>query len=98
MNTEKILKLVNELKGYLMKDNVDRIKEIDAIISKSYKIVWDFGEGKPAVNAQYLIDIMECFSEKVNAYYISENKPIYFVSKNKKTEAVLMPVRKPNKQ
>ena len=39
MNTEKILKLVNELKGYLMKDNVDRIKEIDAIISKSYKEV-----------------------------------------------------------
>ena len=79
---------ISEVKVYIKTEKAKRKK----------KIVWDFGEGKPAVNAQYLIDIMECFSEKVNAYYISENKLIYFVSKNKKTEAVLMPVRKPNKQ
>jgi hypothetical protein len=93
---------LNSLKNYLELDPID-ISEVKVYIKtekakRKKEIVWDFGEGKPAVNAQYLIDIMECFSEKVNAYYISENKPIYFVSKNKKTEAVLMPVRKPNKQ
>lgn len=92
----------NSLKNYLELYPIN-ISEVKAYIKTEEakpkeKIVWDFGEGMPAVNARYLIDIMECFSEKVNAYYISENKPIYFVSKNKKTEAMLMPVSKPNKQ
>lgn len=54
---------------------------------------WDFGEGKPAVNAQYLIDVMECFPEKVNAYFTNEKALIYFVSDDETTEAILMPVQ-----
>jgi hypothetical protein len=58
-------------------------------------IMWDFGENRPAVNAEFLLDIMEVFPD-VKSATPSERSPltgaIYFYSQH--GEGVLCPIRK----
>lgn len=53
---------------------------------------YDFGEGKPLVNASYLLDIITAFPD-ATARFSEVNKPIYF--KGEKGEAILLPRSRP---
>ena len=60
----------------------------------AYKPLWDFGDGLPRVNAQYLLDMLETFPDAVAT--CRTEKPlissIYFRSDD--GDGVLLPVRK----
>ena len=80
------------------------IGEVKAFIAsekaagKKAPFTYDFGEGKPAVNAQYLIDLLKLGLEE-NAM-ISRNAPMMatIYMRGDGVEALLLPVRKPNKE
>lgn len=54
-------------------------------------VTYDFGEGKPLVNAAYLLDILTAFPD-ATATYGRDVQPIYFASEM--GDAVLMTVRR----
>ena len=56
-------------------------------------ILWDFGEGLPAVNAEYLRDVLEVFPDAIGRHCAGHiYSGIYFESAD--GAAVLMPVKK----
>ncbi len=57
------------------------------------KILWDFGEGRPVVNAAYLLDILTAFPD-ATITYSTLTAPLYFSHAD--GEAILLPVRKNN--
>lgn len=61
---------------------------------KERTAVWDFGEYKPAVNAHYLLDLMNVLPDATEIYYnpASIVAPLY--AKGERGEALLLPVRK----
>ena len=83
---------LGELKSYIKLQKLenssrcksDRIKEI----------LYDFGENKPKLNAEYLLDMLTAFPD-AKADYDSRRaqiSPVYFNSE--KGEGILMPIRK----
>jgi len=53
-------------------------------------ILWDFGEGRPTVNAVYLLDILTAFPD-ATITYSTLTAPLYFSHAD--GEAILLPVR-----
>ncbi|MDY4009922.1 MAG: hypothetical protein SOY94_13870 [Candidatus Limiplasma sp.] len=73
-------------------------KEVKAFIAleraaKGRKVspVWDFGKDKPAVNAAYLVDLLNVLPDAMEIYYGGPFAPLY--AKSERGDAVLLPVR-----
>lgn len=73
-------------------------KEVKAFIAleraaKGLKVspVWDFGKGKPAVNAAYLLDLLNVLPDAAEIYCGGPFSPMY--AKSERGDAVLLPVR-----
>lgn len=73
-------------------------KEVKAFIAleraaKGRKVspVWDFGKGKPAVNAAYLLDLLNVLPDAAEIYCGGPFSPLY--AKSERGDAVLLPVR-----
>ena len=73
-------------------------KEVKAFIAleraaKGRKVspVWDFGKDKPAVNAAYLVDLLNVLPDATEIYYGGPFAPLY--AKSERGDAVLLPVR-----
>ena len=73
-------------------------KEVKAFIAleraaKGRKVspVWDFGKGKPAVNAAYLLDLLNVLPDAAEIYCGGPFSPMY--AKSERGDAVLLPVR-----
>ena len=58
-----------------------------------FRAVWDFGEGRPYVNAQYLLDVLECLPDAVAYVKPGMFYPVFFHNKN--GIGVLLPIRPP---
>lgn len=82
------------------------VKEVKAFIAveraaKGRKAtpVWDFGEGKPAVDAQYLVDLLNVLPDAREIYYSTAPDgmfcPLY--AKSERGDAILLPVRMEHK-
>ena len=56
-----------------------------------YTYCYDFGYGLPAVNAAYLLDMLEAFPG-AQAFYCGKSSPIYFSAEN--GDGILLPIRK----
>lgn len=70
------------------------IKAVKPTLPKGGVVKWDFGEGLPMVNAQYLLDMLTLLPGAA-LYCTGKNpliSPIYFESES--GDGVLMPVRK----
>lgn len=62
---------------------------------KGFVPVWDFGEGKPAVNASYLLDVITILGENTTATaanMLPETSSIYF--RSSAGDGLLCPIRK----
>lgn len=77
-------------------------KEVKAFIAleraaKGRKVspVWDFGKDKPAVNAAYLVDLLNVLPDATEIYYGGPFAPLY--AKSERGDAVLLPVRSETK-
>lgn len=73
-------------------------KEVKAFIAleraaKGRKVspVWDFGKGKPAVNAAYLLDLLNVLPDATEIYCGGPFAPLY--AKSERGDAVLLSVR-----
>ena len=91
-NYEVELPSISDLKSYI------KIKKAENKVIKSFNsrtaVAYDFGEGLPLVNAEYLLDIMECLPEAkayLNGDY-KDKRAIYFT--DGENEGVLMPCNK----
>ena len=62
--------------------------ENKAKYGKGEYILWDFGEGRPVVNAIYLLDILTAFPDALITYS-TNHAPLYF--SHTEGDAVLMP-------
>ena len=82
------------------------VKEVKAFIAveraangRKATPLWDFGEGKPAVSAQYLVDLMAVLPDAQEIYYSTAPdgmlSPLY--AKSERGDAVLLPIRTPHK-
>ena len=58
--------------------------------------LWDFGKGKPAVNAAYLIDLLNVLPDATEIYYGGPCSPLY--AKSERGDAVLLPVKAESKK
>lgn len=100
-NIESVVAPENLPENYIFLDIPDRatvsghIKTEKATRKRGQKngVVWDFGEGKPIVNASYLLDMLDALPGATA--YFSGNKPeispIYF--RGDDGDGVLLPVR-----
>ena len=73
-------------------------KEVKAFIAleraakgRKVSLVWDFGKGKPAVNAAYLLDLLNVLPDATEIYCGGPFAPLY--AKSARGDAVLLPVR-----
>jgi len=84
-----VLPDVGKLKAHIKTEKAEHKGE------KRYVPVWDFGEGLPLVNAQYLLNLMEllpgCRAQKEPG---KADSTIYFFTDSESGEAVLLPVKK----
>lgn len=78
-------------------------KEIKAFIAierakaggkRGTDVIWDFGEGKPAVNAEYLLDLVQVFPDATEIFHGVGTKLLSVLyARCDAGEAVLLPVR-----
>ena len=83
------LPTLNELKAFI------KLKKAEQNTRKAKDVIYDFGEDLPAVNAQYLLDILTAFPEakaRIQEGEIGIVKAIYFVADD--GDAVLLPIRR----
>ncbi len=52
---------------------------------------WDFGKGKPVVNASYLLDLLNILPDAKEIYYKNLVAPLY--AKSERGDAILLPIR-----
>lgn len=81
---------LGELKGFIAVSKAEN-KAMNAGRANKKLITWDFGEGFPAVDANYLIDILTAFPG-ADASCGGINDPIYF--SHDAGDALLLPIRK----
>lgn len=69
-----------------------------SVLRKPFSALWKFGDGQPAVDAEYLLDTLAIMGEGVEAHYSLTNEgkpncvgPIQFTSE--RGDAILLPVR-----
>lgn len=84
------LPTIQYLKAYI-KENKAFNKTINSYTGKYVK--YDFGDGKPAVNAEYLLAIMEILP-KAKAYMTNGVKAVIKFVTDTETTGLLIPVRK----
>lgn len=53
--------------------------------------VWDFGKGKPAVNAAYLVDLLNVLPDAAEAYCNGPYSPLY--ARSERGDALLLPIQ-----
>lgn len=80
---------LGELKGFIAVSKAEN-KAMNAGRANKEPITWDFGEGFPAVDANYLLDILTVFPE-ASASCGGINNPIYF--SHDAGDALLLPVK-----
>lgn len=68
-----------------------KAKHADIPAKRRPACMWDFGEGLPAVNAQYLIDMMQALPD-AKATWTKATSPIYFTDSI--NDGILLPIRK----
>lgn len=97
--TDAIDRLWDRVRENSVEMKLPTIGEVKALIASeksagNKKIVYDFGEGKPAVDAKYLLDMLKLgFDETAMISYGSPmTSPIYM--RGEGVEALLLPVRK----
>lgn len=78
------------------------VKEVKAFIAleraakgRKCSPVWDLGRGKPAVNAAYLVDLLNVLPDATEIYCGGLFSPLY--AKSERGDAVLLPVRSEEK-
>lgn len=77
----------NEVKAFIA---VERAKWTGK--RNSFTAYWDFGEGKPAVNAQYLLDMIAVFPDAAEAFYHpSIERRTAIIIQTERGDALLMP-------
>lgn len=76
-------------------------KEVKAFIAveraakgRKHVPVWDFGEGKPDVNAAFLVDLMTVLPDATEIYYSTAPKGIFspLYARSERGDAILLPV------
>ena len=76
------------------------VKEVKAFIAieraNGRKVLWDFGKGKPAVNAAYLVDLLNVLPDATEIYCRDPFSVMY--AKSERGDAVLLPVRSEGKK
>ena len=89
--TELELPSLGELKSYVKLQKLENSSRSKSDRTKG--ITYDFGENKPKLNAEYLLDMLTAFPD-AKAYYNSQNiySAVYFNSET--GEGILMPIRK----
>lgn len=82
----------SELKAFIKVEKAEHKKE------KGYIVHYDFGEGLPMVNAEFLLNMMQIFPdvEKVgiNKDYRPEISFLYFLDETSGEKGLLLPVKK----
>ena len=78
-----------ELKSYIKITKAENKAKYGRSANKK-TILWDFGEGHPAVNAAYLLDILTAFPDAAITFS-TMMAPLYFSHAD--GEAILLPVR-----
>lgn len=81
---------LNELKTYIKITKAEN-KAKYGRDANDHCILWDFGEGRPAVNAVYLLDILTVFPD-ATITFSTLTAPLYFSHAD--GEALLMPVHR----
>lgn len=81
---------LGELKTYIKLNKAENKAKYGKGANKE-TILWDFGEGRPVVNAVYLLDILTAFPDATITYYIM-TAPLYFSHAD--GDAILLPVRR----
>lgn len=85
--TELELPSLGELKSYIKLQKLENS-------SRTKEILYDFGEEKPKLNAEYLLDMLTAFPD-AKAYYDLRSTQLSAVYFNSETgEGILMPVRR----
>lgn len=81
---------VNEVKAFIALEQASKGRKVTP--------VWDFGKGKPAVNAQYLADLLNVLPDAQEIYYSVDGKfsPLY--AKSERGDALLLPVSTESKK
>lgn len=81
---------MGELKTYIKITKAENKAKYGKCANRQ-SILWDFGEGRPTVNAVYLLDILTAFPD-ATITYSTLTAPLYFSHAD--GEAILLPVRK----
>jgi hypothetical protein len=81
---------IGELKTYIKIKKAENKAKYGKYANRQ-RILWDFGEGRPTVNAVYLLDILTAFPD-ATITYSTLTAPLYFSHAD--GEAILLPVRK----
>ncbi|MBR1567275.1 MAG: hypothetical protein IJ649_11025 [Oscillospiraceae bacterium] len=95
-------KIMPDGKGYAATP-LPSLKELRAHIAiekakaggkRGANVLWDFGEGKPVVNAHYLLDIMSVFPDATEIFHgVSEKIMSPLFLRSERGDAILLPVR-----
>jgi hypothetical protein len=83
---------LGELKAYIKIKKAENKAKYGKSANRQ-RILWDFGEGRPVVNAAYLLDILTAFPD-ATITYSTLTAPLYFSHTD--GEAILMPIKKNN--
>ena len=89
--TELELPSLGELKSYIKLQKLENSSRSKS--DRTKRITYDFGENKPKLNAEYLLDMLTAFPD-AKAYYDSRGtqlSPVYFNSET--GEGILMPIQ-----
>lgn len=87
--------LRNLLKIAKMNGTAGNVRRVTSEKGKTTGYIYDFGPGMPAVNANYLLDMLEALPGSAASFY-KVNCPIYFTAEN--GDGILLPVRKAAEQ
>jgi len=81
--------MIGELKAYIKIKKAENKAKYGKHANRQ-RILWDFGEGRPTVNAVYLLDILTAFPD-ADITFSTLTAPLYFSHAD--GEAILLPVR-----
>lgn len=93
-NYSMVLPEISELKAHI------KIEKAAHKGEKGYIAKYDFGEGLPMVNAEYLLNMMQIFPKvekvEIDKGYRPELSPLYFFDETTGEKGILLPVKKYN--
>lgn len=91
-NFSMALPEISELKAHI------KIEKAAHKGEKGYTVKYDFGEGLPMVNAEFLLDMMQIFPKvervEISKEYRPEISPLYFFDETAGEKGILLPMKK----